>query len=149
MKKILFLAILLITAMVSTKTIYAENLSVISPFGWRAHPVTGEYQFHHGVDLGYDYGASIAAIFDGEVVKCGDLADGYGKQVLIYHSEIDAYTRYAHCSELYVTNGQKVSKGDIIAAVGSNGDSVEPHLHLEYIINSGGAYVYVDPLILW
>lgn len=127
----------------------AIEFPVTSPFGWRIHPISGEWKFHAGVDLGYEYGAYIGSLFDGQVIIAENLGDGYGNQVLIYHPAIDAYTRYAHCSTLYVTTGQVVTARQIIAQVGSTGYSTGPHLHLEYIIKVNGVYQYTDPLTLW
>ncbi len=127
----------------------AIDFPVTSPFGWRIHPISGEWKFHAGVDLGYAYGAYIAAVFDGQVVTAGDFGDGYGNQVLLYHPAIDAYTRYAHCSAIHVAAGQTVVGGQVIAQVGSTGYSTGPHLHLEYIIRVGDVYQYADPLTLW
>lgn len=129
--------------------VQAIEFPVTSPFGWRIHPISGAWKFHTGVDLGYEYGAYIGAIFDGQVVTAGDFDDGYGKQVLIYHQNIDAYTRYAHCSQIHVAAGQFVNSGQIIAQVGSTGYSTGAHLHLEYIIKVDGVYQYADPLSLW
>ena len=130
-------------------SVQAVDFPVTSPFGWRIHPISGEWKFHAGVDLGYEYGAYIGAIFDGQVVFAGNLNDGYGNQVLLYHAAIDAYTRYAHCSQLHVTAGEFVTAGQIIAQVGSTGYSTGPHLHLEYIIRDGDHYQYADPLSLY
>lgn len=130
-------------------TVHAVNFPVTSPFGWRIHPISGDWKFHAGVDLGYEYGAYIAALFDGVVVSAGDFGDGYGNQVLLYHAAIDAYTRYAHCSAIHVTAGQNVARGQVIAQVGSTGYSTGPHLHLEYIIRNGANYQYADPLTLY
>ena len=129
--------------------VHAVYFPVTSPFGWRIHPISGDWKFHSGVDLGYEYGSYIGALFDGVVVTAGDFGDGYGNQVLIYHAAIDAYTRYAHCSVLHVTAGQLVARGQIIAQVGSTGYSTGPHLHLEYIVRVGQGYQYVDPLTLY
>ena len=129
---------------------FAENLPVTSPFGWRNDPYTGAWKFHTGVDLGYAYGTAIPALFDGVVVSSGDFGDGYGNQVLLYHPQIDSYTRYAHCSILYVSAGDQVAAGQVIALVGSTGRATGPHLHLEYIARDGdGQYQYFDPLNLW
>ena len=146
LKKIFLIVILILNF---NSIIEAVDLPVTSPFGWRVHPISGEMKFHSGVDLGYAYGLNIVALFDGEIVSVGDFGDGYGNQVLIYHRQIDAYTRYAHCSAIYVSINQNVLAGEIIAAVGSTGYSTGPHLHLEYIINDGTNYVYADPLSLW
>ncbi len=127
----------------------SADFPVTSPFGWRVHPISGEWKFHAGVDLGFEYGAGIVALFDGDVIIASDQGDGYGNQILIYHPHIDAYTRYAHCSQLFVGVGAHVRAGDVIAAVGSTGFSTGPHLHLEYIPRVGDQYLYTDPLTLW
>ena len=130
---------------------HAADLPVTSPFGWRVHPITGEYKFHSGVDLGYDYGTQIPALFDGTVVQEGDFGDGYGNQVLLYHPALDCYTRYGHMSAIYVNDGESVAQGSTIGAVGSTGNSTGPHLHLELIVKNPdtGEYEYTTPLQLW
>lgn len=143
------MAALVIALIMASATVEAAYLPVTSPFGWRIHPISGTWKFHSGVDLGYEYGAYIGAVFDGQVVSVGDFGDGYGNQVMLYHPAIDAYTRYAHCSVIHVVQGQTVIAGQAIAQVGSTGYSTGPHLHLEYIINVGGVYQYTDPLSLW
>lgn len=148
MRKFLTAAVIFI-ALTVPATVEAVYFPVTSPFGWRIHPISGEWKFHAGVDLGYEYGAYIGAVFDGQVVSAGDFGDGYGNQVLIYHPANDSYTRYAHCSTILVSAGQNVVAGQAIAQVGSTGYSTGPHLHLEYIINVGGVYQYADPLSLW
>ena len=148
MKKFLAMVIILMI-LILPKFVDAADFPVTSPFGWRVHPISGEWKFHSGVDLGYDYGLGIVALFDGEVIISDNLGDGYGNQILLYHPAIDAYTRYAHCSQLYVYPGDRVVSGEVIAAVGSTGYSTGPHLHLEYIVNVNGEYIYTDPLSLW
>ena len=129
---------------------HCNELPVSSPYGWRIHPIYGDWHFHSGVDLAYDYGTPIIALFDGSVVMAGDYGDGYGGQVLLYHQSSDAYTRYAHCMSVYVTPGDLVAAGNVIAAVGSTGNSTGPHLHIEYILPDGnGGYMYADPICLW
>ena len=128
----------------------AAELPVTSNFGWRIHPISGEWKFHAGVDLGYDEGSAVIALFDGVIVQAGNYSDGYGNQVLIYHRANDTYTRYAHMSGIAVRINSQVSRGQVIGYVGATGNVTGPHLHLEYIIPSGnGQYVYSDPLILW
>lgn len=149
-KKIVFAFLLMLCIGFQESFAFAEDLPVTSPFGWRIHPITGEYKFHAGVDLGYDYGASVPTLFDGQVVQSGDFGDGYGNQVLIYHYDYDCYTRYGHLSAVYVSAGEYVSAGQIIGLVGSTGTSTGPHLHLEYIIRAAdGGYEYANPLALW
>ena len=136
--------------LLSSSTLFAANLPVTSPFGWRIHPITGDWRFHTGVDLGYEIGTTIAALYAGEVVQAGDFGDGYGNQVLLYHPEYDCYTRYAHMDSIYVGTAQYVDIGTIIGTVGATGNVTGAHLHLELIVRgSDGAYTYVDPLSLW
>lgn len=126
------------------------SLPVSSSFGWRVHPIDGDWRFHSGIDLAYEIGTPIPALFAGQVVRCGDYGDGYGYQILLYHQATDTFTRYAHCSALYVSLGDYVDAGATIAAVGSTGDSTGSHIHLEYIVPSGdGTYEYKDPLVIW
>lgn len=129
---------------------YASDLPVTSAFGWRYHPISGEWSFHAGVDLGYAAGTPIPALFDGVVVQAGDYTDGYGNQVLLYHPAYDTYTRYAHMSDVYVTVDQYIPQGTVIGLVGATGRVTGAHLHLEYIVRGAdGNYMYTDPLILW
>ena len=130
--------------------VHAADLPVTSAFGWRVHPISGEWKFHTGVDLGYAEGTSIPALFDGVVVECGNKEDGYGNQVLLYHPYYDVYTRYAHMAAVYVRADQYVVQGDIIGLVGATGYVTGAHLHLEYIVrDADGNYIYADPLVLW
>jgi murein DD-endopeptidase MepM/ murein hydrolase activator NlpD len=130
--------------------VMAADLPVTSPFGWRVHPLYGTWKFHAGVDLGYENGSGVPALWDGQVVQCGNFDDGYGNQVMLYHAAVDAYTRYAHLSAIYVNGGDGVSQGQVIGAVGATGNVTGPHLHLEYIARGeDGSYQYMNPLDLW
>ena len=121
---------------------------VSSGYGYRVHPITGEKSLHRGVDIAVAQGTPIRAIHDGKVISAGD-AGSYGLCVVIEDGK--GYTsRYAHCASLSVSAGQEVQRGDVIAAVGSTGQSTGPHLHLEithngeylnpyYFVDTGGA----------
>ena len=131
-------------------SLHASEIPVTSAFGWRVHPISGEWKFHTGVDLGYAEGTPIPALFDGIVIQSGDYADGYGNQVLLYHPAYDTYTRYAHMSDVYVSVNQYITQGTVIGLVGATGYVTGAHLHLEYIVRGAdGDYVYADPLVLW
>lgn len=132
-----------------TEYCHAEEFPVTSEFGYRFHPISGEWKFHAGVDLGYDFGTQVPVLFDGTVIQSGDFRDGYGNQVLVYHDGLDSYSRYAHLSEIFVSAGDYVWQGTIIGLVGSTGYSTGPHLHLEYIVREDDRYVYTNPLELW
>ena len=88
---------------------------------------------HTGLDIGASKGTKIKAAAAGTVTKSGT-SGGYGQIVVISHGN-GVETYYAHCSALYVKVGQKVSQGQVIAAVGSTGNSTGPHLHLEIRVN--------------
>ena len=117
---------------------------VSSGYGWRVHPISGEKNLHRGVDIAVTQGTPVAAIHDGRVVSAGD-AGSYGLCVVI-EDEKGYQSRYAHCSSLSVTVGQEVKRGDVIAAVGSTGNSTGPHLHLEVMLDGEylNPYYFVD-----
>ena len=99
-----------------------------SGFGYRMHPIENKVKYHYGTDFAANTGTDVTAFADGVIVAVGD-SDSYGKYVMISHS--DGYsTLYAHCSELCMGCGN-VSRGDVIARVGSTGAATGPHLHFE------------------
>lgn len=102
---------------------------ITSPFGWRTHPIFGTQIFHSGLDIGVDEGTPIAAADSGVVVDAGWMG-GYGKAVIIDHGG-GISTLYGHTSQILVSPGQTVSKGQTIALVGSTGYATGPHLHFE------------------
>ncbi|MBQ7095457.1 MAG: peptidoglycan DD-metalloendopeptidase family protein [Clostridia bacterium] len=108
---------------------------ITSKFGYRYHPLTGVYKMHTGVDVAGSgiNRKPIRAANSGTVLKAGYNV-GYGNYVVIDHG--GGYTTlYGHASSLAVSAGQKVSRGDTIAYVGSTGYSTGPHLHYEIIQN--------------
>ena len=117
---------------------------VTSYYGYRVHPISGGKNYHTGVDIGMPQGTEILAGHDGTVTLAGE-AGGYGLCVAI---EGEAYegrsltTKYGHCSQILVSAGQEVRAGDVIAKVGSTGNSTGPHLHLEVLVDGQ----YMNPL---
>lgn len=97
--------------------------SISSRFGSRSGG------FHSGLDLAKSSGSSIKAADGGTVVFAG-WQGSYGLMVEIDHGG-GFTTRYAHCSEIYVKNGEKVYQGKIVGAVGTTGVATGPHLHFE------------------
>ncbi len=85
--------------------------------------------FHRGLDLAKALGSDIKAADGGTVIYSGWYGT-YGYMIEIDHGG-GWTTAYAHCSQLYVTKGEKVYQGQVIAAVGSTGYSTGPHLHFE------------------
>jgi len=102
---------------------------VVSGFGMRFHPILRRNQMHRGIDIAAGQGAPIMAVASGTVVYAG-WERGYGKVVIIDHGG-GFSTTYAHCSELLVTGGRAVRKGQRIARVGATGVATGPHLHFE------------------
>lgn len=90
---------------------------------------------HKGIDIAARNGTAIKAAASGTVKNAGFNNGGYGNLVIIDHGNgIETY--YGHCSKIYVSVGQTVNAGDLIAAVGSTGNSTGNHLHFE-IRNNG------------
>lgn len=85
---------------------------------------------HKGIDIGAANGTPIKAAADGVVTFAGATSGGYGNLVVIDHGN-GVETYYGHASAVYASNGQYVSAGDVIAAVGSTGFSTGNHLHFE------------------
>lgn len=106
-------------------------------YGNRTHPILGTQQFHNGLDMAAPGGSPILAAYDGRVVAA-DYNASMGNYIMIDHGD-SLYTIYMHCSALYVSKGQDVSKGQKIAAVGSTGRSTGNHLHFSVRLN--GSYV--------
>ncbi|HXF81920.1 MAG TPA: peptidoglycan DD-metalloendopeptidase family protein [bacterium] len=98
-----------------------------SRFGWR------RWRHHDGIDIAAPYGAPITAARDGVVVFSG-WYQAYGRAIIIDHGQ-GLQTLYGHAARLLVRTGQRVTKGQIIAHVGSTGRSTGPHLHFEVRIN--------------
>ncbi len=96
--------------------------------------ITQYYSWRHrGVDIANKKGTAVYAADAGTVESTG-WTSGYGNTVIINHGG-GKKTRYAHLSKFYVKKGQKVGKGDSIAAMGSTGWSTGSHLHFEIVIN--------------
>jgi murein DD-endopeptidase MepM/ murein hydrolase activator NlpD len=106
---------------------------VTSSFGSRLDPFNGEGAFHTGIDIATNKGEAVRAPADGTVLKAG-MGNGYGREVVIDHGH-GVQTIYAHLSGFAVTEGQEVSRGDILGYVGSSGHSTGPHLHYEVRIH--------------
>ena len=107
--------------------------TITSPFGWRSNPFGGSPEFHQGLDIAAPTGTTVTAAAGGTVIMA-QWYGGYGNYILIDHG--GGYsTGYGHLSAIYVSQGQSVSRGQAIGAVGSTGQSTGPHLHFEVRIN--------------
>ncbi|GAA3040063.1 murein DD-endopeptidase MepM/ murein hydrolase activator NlpD [Microbacterium dextranolyticum] len=117
----------------------AGSWVLASPFGARIHPITGEVSFHTGTDFAAPAGTPILAAADGVVTVAGPVA-GYGNLIVIEH-RIDGRTvatAYGHMWDtgILVQVGDRVTAGQHIGDVGSDGMSTGPHLHFE--VRPGG-----------
>lgn len=138
-------------ALLSGKTLPPENAGapgafiwpvsgpITSPFGLRPNPFGSGFETHPGIDIGAPMGATIAAAAGGRVIFAGWYG-GYGNAIIIDHGGSTS-TVYGHCSQIFVSNGQDVQRGQAIGAVGMTGRATGPHLHFEVRVNG----VPVDP----
>lgn len=113
---------------------------ITSSFGPRQAPVAGASTYHKGIDVGAASGSAILAAASGRVTTSA-YSGSAGNYVVISHGN-GVSTVYMHASALYVSEGQMVSQGQKIAAVGSTGFSTGPHLHFGVIVDGS----YVNPL---
>lgn len=110
---------------------------VTSYYGKREKPNAKATSMHRGIDIGAPSGTDVVAIDSGKVIVAG-FGKSYGNYVVIDHG--NGYTSlYAHNSRLCVSVGDSVSRGEVIAKVGSTGNSTGPHIHLE--ISKNGTLV--------
>ena len=100
-----------------------------SAYGYRDHPISGEYIFHAGVDLSANMGTPIKAFAGGTVDFVGR-SDSYGLYIQLNHGNgITSF--YCHCSELCAQKGDKIEIGQVVAKTGDTGNTTGPHLHME------------------
>lgn len=114
-------------------------LSYWNPVSSEFGDTYGRWIPHTGIDVQCYVGTPVLAA-DGGVVIAAGWASSYGYRIIIDHGG-NISTLYAHCSELYVSAGEHVFKGQTIAASGNTGYSTGPHLHFEVRVNG----VYQNP----
>lgn len=112
---------------------------ITSDFGLRRSPMSGHRQLHEGVDIASPYGSGVVATGDGVVTFAGRQG-GLGKKLVIDHG-YGLASVYGHNSEILVSEGERVRRGQLIAKIGSTGRSTGPHLHYEILVNG----IPVDP----
>lgn len=118
-----------------TPSIWPVTGKLESGVGGRRNPFTGRgYEYHEGQDIDAAYGTPVQAAARGKVIIAG-WQRGYGNVVYVDHGG-GLTTRYGHLSEIDVTLGQSVTRGQTIGLVGSTGRSTGPHLHYEVRINN-------------
>jgi murein DD-endopeptidase MepM/ murein hydrolase activator NlpD len=124
-------------------SLWPVNGVLLSRFGERTDPFSGEGALHAGVDISAATGTPVHAAADG-IVGRAEYYGGYGKLVVIDHGN-GMSTRYGHLSRFNVVPGQEVRRGDIIAYSGATGRVTSPHLHFE--VRMGGAAVNPHPYL--
>ena len=117
----------------STPSIWPTQGWVTSDFGVRLDPYNADRSMHQGLDISTPHGQPVQTPSDGTVVFNGT-EGGYGKVLVIDHG-YGVKTRYAHLSETVVRLGERVARGQKVAAVGNTGRSTGPHLHYEVRVN--------------
>lgn len=106
---------------------------ISSPFGYRIHPQKQKKEMHTGLDVASQPGNPVTATADG-IVSFAGWSGGNGNLVVIEHG-FGYSTCYAHNKKILVKVGQKVKRGETVAAVGSTGNSTGPHVHYEVWID--------------
>lgn len=111
-----------------------------SPFGWRIHPIYGDWRFHYGVDLAGPQGTPIVATRAG-VVETTTYDSSSGYYVTLNHQD-GFKSKYLHLTHYIVSPGEYVSAGQVIGYMGSTGASTGSHLHFSILYNGS----HVNPM---
>jgi murein DD-endopeptidase MepM/ murein hydrolase activator NlpD len=117
----------------ATPSIWPAHGWLSSTVGPRHDPITGERDFHEGLDISADRGSAVYATADGTVTHAA-AEGGYGNLVVLDHG-YGLETRYGHLSRYRVRVGDQVKRGDVVGLVGSTGRSTGYHLHYEVRVN--------------
>lgn len=116
---------------------------ILSPFGGRTDPFSGEGAIHTGVDLWAVTGTTVRATADG-IVASAAWGGPYGKLVVVDHAN-GMQTYYAHLSNFAVVAGQEIRRGDALGTSGGTGHTTGPHLHYE--VRMGGTPINPYPYL--
>ncbi|MGH2331113.1 peptidoglycan DD-metalloendopeptidase family protein [Thermoanaerobacter mathranii] len=119
------------------------NYTITSVFGMRFHPKLNVWRFHEGIDIAGNIGDPVVAAANGKIVYAG-WASGYGNTIVLRTPTHDFL--YGHLSQIYVSAGQVVTKGQEIGAIGNTGLSTGPHLHFGVSIGDWTNKNWIDPL---
>ena len=118
-------------------SMWPVNGQLLSKFGDREDPFSGEEAFHKGVDISASMGTPVVAAADG-VIYNAEYSSGYGRVVIIDHGH-GMQTWYAHLSRFEVIPGQEIRRGEVLGFSGASGKATAPHLHFE--VRMGGTPV--------
>jgi murein DD-endopeptidase MepM/ murein hydrolase activator NlpD len=112
-----------------------------SAYGFRTHPITGEEDFHMGIDLAAAEYTAVKCALAGQVVESAYNSQR-GNYIIVRHDD-GVQTLYQHLSYVFLRTGERVAQGQVLGTVGSTGMSTGPHLHFELIVNG----VRVNPAL--
>jgi murein DD-endopeptidase MepM/ murein hydrolase activator NlpD len=113
---------------------WAHMGKINNEFGFRRSPFGGRtYEFHAGMDIDGERGDQVLAPASGVVTEAG-WKGGYGNMIEVDHGN-GLKTRYGHLSKIEVEVGETITRGQLVAFVGSTGRSTGPHLHYELRLN--------------
>jgi murein DD-endopeptidase MepM/ murein hydrolase activator NlpD len=118
-------------------SMWPVNGQIVSRFGDRSDPLSGEGGFHAGVDLTASMGTPVYAAADG-IVSAAQYSGRYGRLVLVDHGQ-GMTTLYAHLSKFEIVPGEEIRRGQLIGNSGASGRVSGPHLHFE--VRQGGSPV--------
>jgi murein DD-endopeptidase MepM/ murein hydrolase activator NlpD len=124
-------------------TMWPVNGRLLSRFGEREDPFSGEGALHAGVDISASMGTPVHAAADGIVARA-EFSHGYGRLVIIDHGN-GMQTWYAHLSRFDVVPGQEIRRGEVLGYSGASGRVTSPHLHFE--VRLGGNPVNPYPYL--
>lgn len=106
---------------------------IISTYGENIDPISNIKTFQRGIDVLIKEEKNVLAITDGEVVEIGE-GKSLGKYIKVKHSE-EMFSFYGNCSEIKLTEGQKVKRGDQIAIINKGSGNENSYLHFELWVN--------------
>ena len=122
--------------MFTTLILPVAAAEITSPFGWRVNPISGEEEFHPGIDIAYEDGTPVGAMLSGRVVYAAEYG-GYGNCVILAH-EGGYNTLYAHLDSIMAVYDAQGEAGDGIGYVGSTRFSNGPDFH--FVVWGNGEY---------
>jgi murein DD-endopeptidase MepM/ murein hydrolase activator NlpD len=117
----------------ATPSIWPAQGWLTSTMGPRTDPLTGDADYHSGLDIAGEKGQPVYATAAGVVTQAG-YATGYGNVIVVDHG-FGLETRYGHLSAFMVHTGDHVKRGEMIAKLGATGRTTGPHLHYEVMAN--------------
>lgn len=131
-KALIFSALILFGLGLGVQTINAFSAPITSPFGWRIHPIYGDWRLHAGVDLGVDENVIIPSPASGTVITASDPGNYYGIEFVVQEDkDPNIFWRIGHNNAVLVNVGDHVSFGQSVVLAGSTGNSTGVHLHIE------------------